>query len=102
MTSIFNRIPGEAYDASCDRLVKAHQIKVSNNEGLAKICDIVDLRLTAGDWHDIAKEGLFIEGTDGPIDSFKAIYWVLDGLHNTGSSWAEIKKSVATEEEAWI
>lgn len=99
--TIFNKLPGEAYDASNDRLVKAHMIKVSNNEGLAKVCDIVDLML-AGKWQDIAKENLTVEGTDGPIDDFQFIYQVLDSLHTAGNTWEDIKKSVASEEEAWI
>jgi hypothetical protein len=101
MSTIFEKLPGEAYDASCDRLVKAHMIKVSNNEGLAKVCDIVDLMLT-GYWQDITKESLTIEGTDGPIDDFKFIYQVLDSLHTAGNTWDEIKTSLVSEEDAWI
>lgn len=100
--SIFEKLPSEAYDATNDRIVKAHQIKVSNNTSEAKICDLVDLRLAAGHWQDIAKEGLIIEGTDGPIEDFKTIYKILDGLHHAGATWDEIKTSLYSNEDAWI
>jgi hypothetical protein len=99
--SIFEKLPGDAYDASNDRLVKAHMIKVSNNEGLAKVCDIVDLML-AGNWRNIEAECLSVCGTDGPIDDFKFIYQVLDSLHTAGNTWDEIKTSLVSEEDAWI
>lgn len=101
--TIFNRLPGVAYDASNDRLIKAHQLKVVNNAGDAKICDAVDLRLAAGDdWHAIEEEGLIVEGTDGLVDDMKSLYWILNGLHRAGNSWEEIKASLVDEEEAWI
>lgn len=103
INTIFDRIAGEAYDASCDRLVKAHMIKVMDNSGMAKVCDLVDLRLAAGDdWHAIESEGLTIEGTDGPVNDMKSMYWILNGLHRAGSSWEEIKASLVADEEAWI
>lgn len=104
ITSIFDRLPGEAYDAANDRLVKAHQIKVCDNSGMAKVCDLVDLRLAAGDdWHAIIDEGLTVEGTDEPLNDFKSMYWILNGLHNgAGLSWDEIKASLVSDEEAWI
>ena len=102
MSNIFNKLPGEPYDAVNDRMVKAHMIKVSNNEGLAKICDIVDLRLAAGDWRNIETEGLTVEGTDGPIDGFKHIYWILDGLHHAGNTWDEIKESLIADIEYMV
>lgn len=102
MNTIFNKLPGETYDAANDKLIKAHMIKVSNNEGQAKICDLVDLRLSAGYWQDIAKEGLSVEGVDGPIDDFKFIYKLLDSLHRAGSSWDDIKASLYDAEDAWI
>lgn len=101
--TIFNRIPGVAYDASCDRLIKAHMIKVSDNAGNAKVCDLVDLRLAAGDdWRSIEAEGLIVEGVDGIIDDMKSMYWILNGLHRAGSSWDEIKASLYDAEDAWI
>lgn len=103
VTTIFDRIAGEAYDASCDRLVKAHMIKVMDNSGMAKVCDLIDLRLAAGDdWHSISEEGLTVEGIDGPVDDMKSLYWILNGLHRAGSSWSEIKESLIDNEEAWI
>lgn len=104
VTTIFDRIAGEAYDASCDRLVKAHMIKVMDNSGMAKVCDLVDLRLAAGDdWHAITDEGLVVEGTDEPLNDFKSMYRILNGLHNgAGLSWDEIKASLVSDEEAWI
>jgi hypothetical protein len=99
--SIFEKLPGQAYDAANDHMVKAHMIKVSDNAGMAKVCDIVDLML-AGHWQDITKEGLTIEGTDGPIDDFKFIYQVLDSLHTAGNTWDEIKESLKADEDAWI
>ena len=102
-TTIFDRLPGQAYDACNDRLVKAHRIKVINNAGEAKVCDLVDLRLAAGDdWRSIENEGLTVEGTDGPVDDMKSMYWILNGLHRAGSSWDEIKASLVADEEAWI
>jgi hypothetical protein len=100
--TIFEKLPSQAYDSSNDRLVKAHMIKVTNNANQAKICDVVDLRLAAGDWHNIETENLTVEGTDGPIDGFKHVWWILNGLHNAGSSWDEIKTSLVSEEDAWI
>ena len=101
--TIFDRLPGAAYDAANDRLVKAHMIKVSNNAGEAKICDLVDLRLAAGDdYHSIENEGLIIEDIDGPVDNMESLYWILNGLHRAGSSWDEIKASLVNKEEAWI
>ena len=102
--SIFARLPGDAYDASNDRLVKAHLVKVTNNAGEAKVCDLVDLRLAAGDdWHAIENEGLTIEGTDRRINDMESMYWILNGLHNgAGLSWDEIKASIISDEEAWI
>lgn len=101
--TIFEKLPGEAYDAANDRLVKAHQIKVTDTEGNSKICDVVDLRLAAGnDWHVIKNEALTIEGVDGPIDDFRSLYWILNGLYRAGSSWEEIKASLYDAEEAWI
>lgn len=101
--TIFDRLPGVSYDASNDRLIKAHQLKVVNNAGDAKICDAVDLRLAAGnDWHSISEEGLTVEGIDGPVDDMKSLYWILNGLHRAGSSWSEIKESLIDNEEAWI
>lgn len=101
--TIFNRLPGKAYDASCDRLVNAHMLKVINNSNEAKVCDAVDLRLAAGnDWHTIEAEGLIIEGVDGIIDDMKSMYWILNGLHRAGSSWDEIKASLYDAEETWI
>lgn len=103
MTSIFNRIPSEAYDAASDHMVKAHMIKVCDNSGMAKICDVVDLRLAAGDdWHTIINENLTIEGIDGIIEDFKSLYWILNNLRRAGSSWNEIKESLYNAEEAWI
>lgn len=100
---IFKKLPGEAYDSTNDRLIKAHQIKISNNAGLSKICDVVDLRITAGDdWHTIINENLTIEGIDGIIEDFKSLYWILNGLHRAGSSWEEIKESLYDAEDAWI
>ena len=102
-TTIFDRLPGVSYDASNDRLIKAHQLKVVNNAGDAKICDAVDLRLAAGnDWHSISEEGLTVEGIDGPVDDMKSLYWILNGLHHAGSSWEEIKASLYDAEDAWI
>ena len=100
--NIFKKLQSEAYDASCDRLVKAHLIKVTNTVGGAKICDIVDLRLAAGHWQDIEREGLSVIGTDGPITDFRSMYWILDGLHRAGSTWDDIKASLVTNETAWI
>lgn len=102
MNTIFNKLPGEAYNADCDHLVKAHMIKVSNNAGRAKVCDLVDLRLAADDWHAINNEGLIVEGVDGLIEDFKSMFWILNGLHNAGSSWDEIKTSLYDDEDAWI
>lgn len=101
--TIFDRLPGAAYDAANDRLINVHQVKVTNNDGLAKIVDLVDIRLAAGDdWRSIEAEGLIIEGVDGIIDDMKSMYWILNGLHRTGSSWEEIKASLVADEEAWI
>lgn len=102
MTNIFNKLPSEAYDASNDRLVKAHMIKVSNNSGLAKVCDVIDLRLAAGHWQDIKAEGLTVEDADGPIDDFKTMYKILDGFHHAGMTWDEIKASLYDDNDAWI
>ena len=100
---IFKKLPGKAYDASCDRLIKVHQIKVMDNSGMAKVCDLVDLRLAAGDdYHSIENESLTVEGTDGPIEDFRSMYWILDGLHRAGSTWDDIKASLVTDETAWI
>ena len=100
--TIFEKLPSKPYDADEGRLVQAHLIKVINTVGGAKICDIVDLRLTVSHWQDIAKEGLSVIGTDGPITDFKSIYWILDGLHRAGSTWDDIKESLQTDETAWI
>ena len=101
--NIFQKLPGKAYDASNDRLIKIHQIKVMDNSGMAKICDVVDLRLAAGDdYHAITREALIIEGTDGPVNDMKSMYWILNGLHRAGSSWDDIKASLVVDEEAWI
>lgn len=100
--TIFEKLPSEAYNSTNDRLVKAHQVKVTNKAGEAKIVDLVDLRLSAGYWQDITKEGLIIEGTDGPINDFKFIYKILDSLHRAGSTWEEIKASLYDAKEAWI
>lgn len=104
VASIFDKLPGQAYDGSNDRLVKAHMVKVTNNEGLSKVCDVVDIRLAAGDdWHAIENEGLTIEGTDRRINDMESMYWILNGLHNgAGLSWDEIKASLVSDEEAWI
>ena len=100
--NIFKKLPGKAYDASNDRLIKVHQIKVMDNSGMAKVCDLVDLRLAAGHWQDIEREGLSVIGTDGPITDFRSMYWILDGLHRAGSTWDDIKASLVVDEEAWI
>lgn len=100
--NIFQKLPGQAYDADESRFVQAHLIKVTNTVGGAKICDIVDLRMAAGHWQDIEREGLSVIGTDGPITDFRSMYWILDGLHRAGSTWDDIKASLVTNETAWI
>lgn len=104
VASIFDKLPGQAYDGSNDRLVKAHMVKVTNNEDLSKVCDLVDLRLAAGDdWHAIENEGLTIEGTDRRINDMESMYWILNGLHNgAGYSWEEVKAALYSDEDAWI
>lgn len=101
---IFNRLPGQSFPASEKKAVKAHQIKVTNRNGEAKICDLVDLRLAAGDdWHVLNNGDLTIIGTDGPVEDFKSMYWILNGL-NTGAglSWDEIKSALYNNEDAWL
>lgn len=102
MSNIFNKLPGVSYDASRDRMIKAHLIKVCNNSGLAKVCDVVDLRLVADHWQDIKAEGLTVEDADGPIDDFKTMYKILDGFHRAGMTWDEIKASLYDDNDAWI